>query len=105
MATERLLSTEDWEAEVGAQIRRERLSADIDQVSLASTANVSLSALKNLESGRGVTLKTLIRVVRALGREEWLASLSPEPAVSPIALARAMDGLREPKRASVRKRG
>jgi transcriptional regulator with XRE-family HTH domain len=105
MAVNAQRSTEDWEATIGAQIRRERLTADIDQESLASRANVSVGALKNLEAGRGVNLKTLIRVVRALDREDWLRSLSPEPTVSPIALARAMDGLREPKRATSRKRG
>ena len=103
MATKVGRSTEDWEREVGLQVRRARLGLDIDQISLARAANISVGALKNLESGSGSTLRTLIRTVRALGREDWLESFDPAPAVSPLALARATEGIKEPTRASRRK--
>lgn len=98
-------STEDWEREVGGQFRRARLRADIDQVTLAAKANVSVGALQNLESGRGCTLRTLIRVARALGRTDWLESFEPDPGLSPLAFARAIEGQREPQRASRSRRG
>lgn len=97
-------SAEDWEVALGSQVRRARLIEDIDQASLAERANISIGALANLEHGRGARVQTLVRVCRALGREDWLASLEPERAKSPLALARAQEGTREPRRASNRKR-
>ena len=71
---------------MGNDARRLRRRQQLTQVELAARANVSLSALKNLESAKGSTLTTLIRVARALGRTEWLSSFAPpEPALSPMA--------------------
>lgn len=88
----------------GAQIRRARLYEDIDQRTLADTANISPVTLSKLENGQGSTLSTVIKVLRALGREDWLGTLEPIPEVSPLALARASLGRREPQRASKRAR-
>lgn len=88
------------EAEFGAQIRRARLLDDIDQRALADAANISPTTLMKLEKGRGSTLSTLFKVLRALGREEWLETLEPAPSVSPLALAREAEGVQEPQRAS-----
>lgn len=96
------LSPADWEVRLGEQIRRARLFADIDQVSLAAKANISVRALANLENGRGSQLRTLIRVIRALDREDWLDSLEPAPEFSPLALLREREGQREPKRVARR---
>lgn len=90
--------TERWEAEIGLQIRRERLAENLSQAALAEAANVSLSAVKGLENGSGSTLRTLVRVARVLGLEGWLGSLSPDPGVDPIALADAL------RRSGVRRR-
>jgi transcriptional regulator with XRE-family HTH domain len=79
-------STKEWEALVGAEIRAARIAANLDQAELARRANLSLGAVKNLEAGRGSTLKTLVRVVRALGRTEWLESLTPPITISPLAM-------------------
>jgi transcriptional regulator with XRE-family HTH domain len=82
-------TTEEWERRLGADARRLRLAQGVTQVELAQRANVSVSALKYLEWGRGSTLTTLIRVARALGRTSWLDALAPEePSVSPMALLR-----------------
>jgi len=87
MAVERRYSTvEDWEQVLGAQVRAARIAADLDQVSLAERADVSLGALKNLEAGKGSSLKTLVRVVRALDRTDWLESLAPPITISPLAM-------------------
>ena len=91
------------EAEFGAQVRRARLLADIDQRTLAYAANISPVTLAKLEKGRGSTLTTLLKVLRALGREDWLGTLEPAPAVSPLALAREAEGRREPQRVSRRR--
>lgn len=82
------LTTEEIEAGIGAKLRELRLSRDLDQAGLAARAGVSLSALKSLEGGRGSTLHTLVRVTRALGREDWFATIAPMATVSPLTLLR-----------------
>lgn len=89
MQSEPLATTAEWEQRLGADVRRRRLAQGLTQVDLAKRSNVSLSAVKYLEWGRGSSLSTLIRVARALGRVDWLSSFAPaEPSVSPIALLR-----------------
>ena len=81
-------STSDYEALLGEQIKRLRIARDIDQLSLASQANISVGAIKNLESGKGSSLKTLILVLRALNQENWLTMLAPATTVSPLQMLR-----------------
>jgi transcriptional regulator with XRE-family HTH domain len=83
------LDTGEWEVLLGTQIRSTRLDAGHDQAALAALADVSLTSVKNLENGRGSTLRTLVRVLRALGRADWLGTLAPEPTVSPLDLIRS----------------
>ena len=66
---------EELERRLGEQLRALRIRAELDQVQLAGLAGVGLSAVKSLESGKGSTLKTLVRVVRALGCTSWLDAL------------------------------
>jgi transcriptional regulator with XRE-family HTH domain len=77
-------TTGEHEALLGERLKGLRLSSNLDQASLASRAGVSLGALKNLEGGAGSRVKTLIAVLRALGREEWLASVAPGPTSNPL---------------------
>jgi hypothetical protein len=44
----------------------------------------ALNAVKNLESGKGATVRSLLSVVRVLGREDWLRALSPHVSISPL---------------------
>lgn len=96
-------STTDWEYEIGEQIRRLRISNEMDQEQLASAANISVGAIKNIEGGKGSSLKTLIRLVRALGADGWLGLLSPESAVSPMQMLRNQH-ISTPRRRVYRKR-
>ena len=77
-------TVEEWEAALGAQIRRVRIGRNLDQAGLATLADVSIGAVSNLERGKGSSLRTLISVLRALGRTEWLESLAPPVGVSPM---------------------
>jgi HipA N-terminal domain len=43
-----------------------------------------LTAIKNLESGKGASLKTLIKRLRALNRADWLSSIAPVVSISPL---------------------
>lgn len=81
-------STDDLEGRLGSQIRSLRLDAGHDQQTLADLADVGLSSLKNLEKGRGSTLRTLVRVLRALDVADWLETLAPEPTISPLDVLR-----------------
>ncbi len=81
-------STDEMERAIGQQVRALRLATNLSQEALAGNANVSLSSVKSLERGDGSTLATLIKVLRALDSLDWLTTLYPEPAVSPMALLR-----------------
>lgn len=81
-------STDEMEHAIGQQVRALRLAINLSQEALAGNANVSLSSVKSLERGDGSTLATLIKVLRALDSLDWLTTLYPEPAVSPMALLR-----------------
>jgi transcriptional regulator with XRE-family HTH domain len=81
---------------LGTSIRKLRIDRNLKQSELAAQAGVSLHALQNLESGEGATVRTLVTVLRALGREEWIKNLAPTPTINPLTLPR---GASERKRA------
>lgn len=72
---------------LGAQVRTARVEADLDQEALAGLAGVGVATVSKLENGHGSSLATLVKVVRALDREDWLDSLAPATDMSPIRMA------------------
>ena len=99
-----LKTSEDLERSLGEQFRHRRIQSNFDQEELARMANVSIGALKHLENGQGTSLKTMIKVVRALGMEDWLYHLSPQvSSISPLALLRA-EKMNKPRRKVYRER-
>lgn len=81
----------EMEVGLGEKIKLLRLNKNLDQKTLAARAGVSVRALRNLESGAGTTVKTLLSIVRALGRESWLDTVAPVPTVNPLTFtSRAM---------------
>ena len=80
---------EEFEADIGLQIKSLRLKLNIERATLALRAGCSVSALKNLESGNGSTLRALIAIVRALGREDWLRNVAPKATISPLNMPKA----------------
>ena len=82
-------TVEEWESELGEQVRALRLRANLDQITLVARAGIGLTALKNLESGKGATVKTLIKALRALDRAAWLSSLAPSVSISPLQMLKA----------------
>ena len=95
-------TVQEWEALVGEQIRQARIAADLEQERLAALADVSVNTLSNLERGKGSSLKTLIAVVRALGRTDWIEALAPSVTVSPLQMLRTKQ---KAPRSRVRVRG
>jgi Helix-turn-helix. len=83
------LTVPEWEARVGKQIRAARITANLDRATLAKRADLSVGAIQSLEGGTGSSLKTLIRVLRALDRTDWLEALAPPITVSPLRMLAA----------------
>jgi transcriptional regulator with XRE-family HTH domain len=85
----------EQELELGENLKRLRLNKNCDQKTLAARAGISVRALRNLEAGQGSSLKTLLSVVRALGREAWLQTIAPVATINPLTLtSRASKRLR-----------
>lgn len=82
-------SAPNLEAELGRQIRALRLRKDLDQQQLAERAGIALNAVKNIESGKGATLHSLIQTLRVLDREDWLRTLAPAVSISPVQMLKA----------------
>ena len=82
-------STAEIEAQLGEQVRALRIAAGLDQAQLASRAGLSIGSVKNLEQGNGSSLRSVVRVVRALDRDDWLTALAPRVGVSPIDVLRS----------------
>jgi transcriptional regulator with XRE-family HTH domain len=61
-----------------------RLSRNMTQVQLAKQSGVSTRTIGRLEKGEGVSLDTFIRVLTALGIQQNLEGLLPDPSVRPI---------------------
>lgn len=76
----------EQEVELGERLKRLRLNKNWDQKTLAARAGVSVRALRNIEAGQGSTVKTLLSVVRALGRESWLQTIAPVATVNPLTM-------------------
>lgn len=76
---------------LGERIRRLRLNRNLDQRTTAEKACISEKALRNLEGGRGSTVETLLRVLKALDYLQGIEMLAPEISVNPL------DLLRQPK--------
>ena len=83
-------TTKEWQRAIGDWLRDSRLGRELDQQTVARLADISVRSLRNLESGEGSSLATLIKTMRALGREDWFEGLDEgigEP--SPLEMLRA----------------
>ena len=80
-------SSEAITAALGQRLDEIRLARNINQADLARAAGVSRSTLTRIAEGRGVSLDSFVRVVKALGLVDHLATLLPDPGVRPVELA------------------
>ncbi|AXK37991.1 XRE family transcriptional regulator [Crenobacter cavernae] len=76
------------EAALGDRLKTLRVHRNLEQTTLAERAGISVRTLRNLESGNGSSLRTLIQVLRALGREQWLETIAPVATINPLMLTR-----------------
>lgn len=86
--TSRAQTPQEMEVELGLRLKTFRVNRNLDQCTLAERAGISVRALRNLESGCGSSLLMLIKVVRALGREQWLETIAPVATINPLMLTR-----------------
>lgn len=93
-------SKSNLEAELGRQLRNLRLRENLHQEELADRAGIALNAVKNLESGRGATVRSLVQTLRILNRADWLLTLSPTVSISPVQMLSA----KRPRQRASRKR-
>jgi transcriptional regulator with XRE-family HTH domain len=89
-----------WEAELGKQVRALRLRQNLDQRQLAERAGIALNAVKNLETGKGATLRSLVQALQILNRSDWLRTLAPPVSISPLQMLEA----KAPRQRASRKR-
>ena len=79
-----LATSEQIEAALCSRIERIRLTRNMTQAQLAKEAGVSPRTIGRLEKGQGVSVDTFVRVLTALGIQQNLETLLPDPAVRPI---------------------
>jgi transcriptional regulator with XRE-family HTH domain len=92
------LTTREQQAEIGKRLKAERIRAGLEQTEVAALANISVGAVKNLEGGKGSSLSSFIRVLRALKLEDVLDTLPPADMPSPMLALRMRDKSRLPSR-------
>lgn len=83
-----LFSSAELEVKLGESLKELRLQKNLNRQTLCDRAGVSMNAVKHLETGQGATVKTLIRVVRALDRQDWLMGIAPKVSINPLHMVR-----------------
>jgi len=72
--------------ELGRRLRAHRIQQELTVEELAAQAGVTPLTVLKAERGSNVTLRTLFRILRALGMIDQVATWIPEPLPSPMAL-------------------
>ncbi len=84
-----MYSVQDTLVVLGERVESYRLSRLIKQGELAKMAGISRSTLARMESGKGGTLDTLARVLKALELNDRIFTLLPKADISPFDMLRA----------------
>jgi DNA-binding XRE family transcriptional regulator len=85
---------------LGQKVKNWRLKADMPQTKLAEAAQVAVSTIIALESGRNISMTGLIRILRMLGKLDALAPFLEDEPLSPIEYEKIIEGKKTRKRAS-----
>lgn len=81
-------SVEELQSNLGEQLQSLRIAKNLDQRTTAEKAGISEKALRNLEAGRGSTVGSLLRVLKALDSLHGIEMLAPKPSINPLVLLR-----------------
>ena len=93
----------ELQKQLGERLKLLRISRNYSQMELAKKAGISLKTLRNLEHGKGSSVETLVRTLKALDATNVLDQLAPIPTVSPLAILRnpsPPQRVRRPRRTS-----
>ena len=88
--------------ELGTGIRELRLSLNLSQQVVADRSAVSLKAVKNLESGAGASVRTLIAICRTLGKLDWMGMIPPPEGESPLEMWKRLNRPKRQRAGAVR---
>lgn len=83
-----ITSIDELQRQLGERLKRLRVFKRLDQQALADQAGVSTRALSRLETGKGSTLETLLRILYVLRETGVIDALAPEPTIDPVAMLR-----------------
>ena len=72
--------------ELGTRLRDLRVRHHFNQDELAARTGLGVRAIRDLERGKGSTVVSLLKVLKALDSLQGLAYLAPKPTVDPITL-------------------
>ncbi|MEI7298211.1 helix-turn-helix transcriptional regulator [Paraburkholderia tropica] len=84
----RIRTPDEIAADVGRKLKTLRVHKNLDQATVAARGGISVRSLRNVESGDGSSLHTLILILRVLGREAWLDTIAPVPTINPVMMTR-----------------
>lgn len=84
-----ILTPNELAIALGENIKALRLQKNLDRQTLCAQAGISENALRHLEGGKGATVTTLIRVVKALDKESWISAIAPQVSIHPLHMIRA----------------
>jgi transcriptional regulator with XRE-family HTH domain len=87
---------------LGQRLNALRLLKNLDQRTTAEKAGLSVRTILYLEEGRGATVNTLLRVLKALDALDGMELLAPKPIGKPQPLPRG-PGARERLRQRIQK--
>ena len=88
---------------IGDALREQRRRARLTQEQVARGAEISVGAVKNLENGKGSSIRSLLRVTRLLGIDTWVQTLGPPPTPSVSPMLRLRQQQSERSRGAVRR--
>lgn len=79
-----IATSEQIETALCERLESIRLLRNVTQADLAKEAGVALRTIGRLEKGQGISLDTFIRILIALGVQDNLQVLLPDPSIRPI---------------------
>jgi transcriptional regulator with XRE-family HTH domain len=80
-----IASTHQIHQDIAQRLNRYRIHLELTQQELADEAGISVPTLSRLLNGKGATLDTFLRVLKAINLVEAMAAYIPEPRDSPLA--------------------
>lgn len=72
---------------LGKQMRQMRINAQLTQQQLAERAGVARSTVVQVESGKNMTMESVVAMLRALNKLELLNNFETQALVSPLLIA------------------